>query len=69
MLLGRLGCKFVHERCVKAVKASYSAIVTALDNIHDTTHEPEALGLSKALSKQTTIAAIWLHTSTSTQTQ
>ena len=60
MLLGRLGCKFVHERCVKAVKAGYmySAIVTALDNIHDTTHEPEALGLSKALSKQTTIAAI-----------
>ena len=56
MLLGILGCKGVHERCVKAVKASYSAIVTALDNIHDTTHEPEAL--SKALSKQTTIAAI-----------
>ena len=49
-----------HERCVKAVKASYSAIVTALDNIHDTSHEPEALGLSKCLSKPTTVAAIFL---------
>ena len=49
-----------HERCVKGVKASYAAIVTALDNIHADTHEPEALGLSKALSKQTTITAIFL---------
>lgn len=49
-----------HERCVKAVKASYSAIVTTLDHIHDTSHEPEALGLSKCLSKPTTVAAIFL---------
>ena len=49
-----------HERCVKAVKASYSAIVTTLDNIHCSTHEPEALGLSKVLCKQTTIAAMFL---------
>ena len=49
-----------HEKCLKVVKASYSAIVTALDSIHDSTHEPEALGLSKALSKQSTIAAIFL---------
>ena len=49
-----------HERCVKAVKASYSAIVTCLDNIHDSTHEPEALGLSKALCKKSTIAAVYL---------
>ena len=34
-----------HERCVKAVKESYVGIVTALDNIHSKTHEPEALGL------------------------
>ena len=33
-------------------------IVTALDNIHDATHEPEALGL--ALSKKQTTAAIFL---------
>ena len=48
-----------HERCVKAVKASYGVIVTALNDIHQNTHEPEALGLSKALtcSKQSTIAA------------
>ena len=49
-----------HEKCLKVVKASYSAIVTALDSIHDSLHEPEALGLSKALSKQATIAAIFL---------
>ena len=35
-----------HERCVKALKASYGAIVVALNNIHETTHEPEVLGLS-----------------------
>ena len=46
-----------HERCVKAVKASYGAIVTALNDIHQNTHEPETLGLSKALSKQSTVAA------------
>ena len=50
-----------HERCVKAVKASYGAIITALNNIHQNTDEPEALGLSKALSKQSTVAAIIIH--------
>ena len=45
---------------MKVVKASYSAIVRALDSIHDSTHEPEALGHSKALSKHATIAAIFL---------
>ena len=49
-----------HERCVKAVKASYGAIVTALNNIHQNTHEQEALGFSKALSKQSTVAAIYM---------
>lgn len=49
-----------HERCVKAVKGSYSAIVAALDNIYEETHEPEALGISKALCKKSTIAAIFL---------
>jgi hypothetical protein len=49
-----------HERCVKAVKASYGAIVTTLNDIHDNTHEPEALGLSKPLSKQSTVAAIYM---------
>ena len=39
-----------HECFVKAVKASYSSIVLALDNIYETSHEPEALGLGKALS-------------------
>ena len=37
-----------HEHCVKAVKASYSSIVLALENIYETSHEPEALGLSNS---------------------
>ena len=49
-----------HERCVKAVKASYSSIVLALENIYETSHEPEALGLSKGLSSHSTIAAMYL---------
>ena len=47
-----------HECCVKAVKASYSSTVLALKNIYETSHEPEALGLSKALSSHSTIAAM-----------
>ena len=49
-----------HERCVKGVKASYAVIVAVLENIHETSNEPEALGLSKALSKWKTTAAISL---------
>ena len=40
-----------HERCVKAVKESYSAIVHALNDNYDETHEAEALGISKAFCK------------------
>ena len=36
-----------HEHCIQVVKASYSTIVLALENIYETSHEPEALGLSK----------------------
>ena len=49
-----------HERCVRAVKASYSAIITALDHIYSESHEPEALGIKKTLCKKSTIAAIYL---------
>lgn len=49
-----------HERCVKAVKESYSAIVTALNNIYEQTHEPEALGISKAMCKPSTVCAMYL---------
>ena len=49
-----------HERCVKAVKESYSAIVHALNDIYDEMHEPEALEISKALCKKSSIAAIYL---------
>ena len=48
-----------HECCVKAVKASYSSIVLTLEN-YETSHEPEALGLSEALSSHSTIAAMYL---------
>ena len=36
------------------------AIVLALNNIYEETHEPEALGISKALSKKSTISAMFL---------
>ena len=49
-----------HERCVKAVKASYSAIVITLASIYETSHEPEALGIHGAHCKLSTIAAIHL---------
>ena len=49
-----------HERCVKAVKVSYTALVVSLDSNHQNLHAPEALGLYKGLSKFTTIAAIYL---------
>ena len=49
-------CWIAYERCVKAVKASYSSLVLALENIYETSHEPEALGLSKALSSYSTIS-------------
>ena len=45
---------------MKAVKASYGAIVTALNDIHENTHEPEAYGLCKALNKRHTVAAIYM---------
>ena len=45
-----------YEHCDKAVKASYSSIVLALENIYETSHEPEALGLSKALSSHSIVA-------------
>ena len=49
-----------HERCVRAVKANYSASITSLDHIYNESHEPEALGIKKALCKKSTIAAIHL---------
>ena len=49
-----------HEQCVKAVKENYSALVYALNNIYEESHEPEALGLSKSLCRLSTIAAIHL---------
>ena len=52
-------CWLANEHYVKAVKVSYSSIVLALEK-HETSHEPEALGLSKALSSHSTIAAMYL---------
>ena len=53
-------CWLAHERCVRAVKASYSAIITALDHIYSESHELEALEIKKALFKKSTISAIYL---------
>ena len=53
-------CWLAHEWCVKAVKASYTALVVTLVSNYQNFHAPEALGLYKALSKFTTIAAIYL---------
>ncbi len=49
-----------HEQCVKAVKKSYASIVIALETFYEQTHEPEALGLNKSLSKKSTVMAIYL---------
>ena len=45
-----------HERCVKAVKENYEALVVTLDSNYQ--NEPEALGLFKTLCMFTTIAAL-----------
>ena len=47
-----------HERCVNAVKVSYSAIISSLDHIYQESHEPEALDLKKAWCKKSTISAM-----------
>jgi len=51
-----------HEQCVKVVKTSYTALVLTLDSDYEKLHEPEALGLHKALCKFSSIAAIYLLT-------
>lgn len=45
---------------MKGVKVSYTALITALENIHETSHELEALGPSKTPTKWKIIAAIIL---------
>ena len=49
-----------HEWCVKAVKENYIAIVIALNNIYEETHQPEALAISTALSSKATVSAVYL---------
>ena len=49
-----------HEKCVSTVKKCYGAIVSALETIYQKSHEPEALGISKILSKPSTLFAIYL---------
>ncbi len=45
---------------MKAVKANYAAIVIALESFYEQTHEPEALGINKALSRKSTVIAMFL---------
>ena len=49
-----------HERCVQAVKENYIAIVITLNNVYEETHQPEGLGISKALSSKSTVSAVYL---------
>ena len=45
-------CWLAHDYSVKVVKLRSGSIVTALRDIHNNSHEPDVLGLSKALGKQ-----------------
>ena len=49
-----------HEKCVSTVKKCYGAIVSALETIYQESNKPEALGISKILSKPSTLIAIYL---------
>ena len=49
-----------HEKCVSTVKKCYGAIVSALETIYQKSYKPEALGISKILSKPSTLFAIYL---------
>ena len=49
-----------HEKCVSTVKKCYGAIVSELETIYQESHEPEALGICKILSKPSTLFAIYL---------
>ena len=42
------------------MKENYIAIVITLNNIYKETHQPEALGISKALSSKSTVSAAYL---------
>ena len=42
------------------MKENYIAIVITLNNIYKETHQPEALGINKALSSKSTISAVYL---------
>ena len=53
-------CWLPNERCVKAVKGSYRAIVNALNNICEQTYKPEALEINKVLFKALTVSTIHL---------
>ena len=49
-----------HEKYVSTAKKCYGAIVSALETIYQESHEPEALGISRILSKHSTLFAIYL---------
>ena len=42
------------------MKENYITIVITFNNIYKETHQPEALGISKALSSKSTISAVYL---------
>ena len=54
--------KFSKLKIVKAVNANYAAFVVAFEKIYKQSHEPEALRISKALLKASTLSATFLLT-------
>ena len=48
-----------HERCIKAVKSSYSGIISTLDAIYVESGDAESYGLSVLLKKSTTAITIY----------
>ena len=49
-----------HDNCVSTVNKCYRAIVSGLESIYEESHEQEALGIYKILSKPSTLFAIYL---------
>ena len=49
-----------HECCVEVIKVNYCANVNALNSLYEETHEPEALEISDALCKKSTVSAKFL---------
>ena len=48
-----------NENCVSVVRNCFVATITTLESIYEESHEPEAYGISKIISKTSTLFAIY----------